>query len=162
MLDAPPQRRSWWDRNWKWVVPVGCLGLAAIPVAFVLGILGVVFGAMRSAGPVDEAVRLARANRQVVEALGEPVEKGWLVGGSINVTGPSGRAELSIPLSGPKGSGKLYLIADKRAGRWEFELAEVEIEGRGERIDLLADRASPGWTRLGQPPRLYHSIALTV
>ena len=69
--------------------------------------------------------------------LGEPVKAGWLVSGNVNVNGPSGEANLSVPLSGPHGKGTLYLTAHKRAGRWEYEVLEVEVEGRQDRIDLL-------------------------
>jgi hypothetical protein len=39
-------------------------------------------------------------------------------------------------VSGPRGEGKLYVEATKRADRWEFELLELAPEN-GERVDLL-------------------------
>ena len=29
-----PQERNWWNRNWKWFVPVGCLGAIVLIVGF--------------------------------------------------------------------------------------------------------------------------------
>ena len=29
-----PQERNWWNRNWKWFVPVGCLGAIVSIVGF--------------------------------------------------------------------------------------------------------------------------------
>jgi hypothetical protein len=61
-----------------------------------------------------------------------------MLSGNININGPSGNANLAIPLSGPKASATLYVVAEKRAGKWEYSTMEVAPEGQGERIDLLA------------------------
>jgi hypothetical protein len=103
-----------------------------------VAIFALVTGAMRSSWAYTHAVELAESNPEVLEALGEPLETGWLATGSIEVSGPSGEAELAIPIKGPRGSGTLYVIASKRAGQWAFELVQLEVEGRPERIDLLA------------------------
>lgn len=138
-MPAQPQR-SWWSRNWKWVVPVGCLVLVLPLLAlagFIGGILAIVFGSIKSTDVCQQALALARSNPAVIEALGEPVEDGWLMSGNINTSGPSGSADVSIPLHGPKGKGTLYAVATKSAGRWEYETLEVEVRGRDERINLL-------------------------
>ncbi len=137
---AQPQR-SWWSRNWKWVVPVGCLVLL-LPLLAIAGFAGtivaIVFGSIKSTDVYEEALARARANPAVVEALGEPIEDGWWMSGHINTSGPSGSADISIPLHGPKGKGTLYAVATKSAGRWEYQTLEVEVDGKAERIDLLA------------------------
>lgn len=115
----------------------GCLVLALVGAAFGLGLAGLIFTGLKSSGPYAQALELARQNHEVVEALGEPIEAGWLASGSISITGPSGEAELSIPIHGPLNRGTIYVIAEKRAGQWDFERLEVEIEGLSERIDLL-------------------------
>jgi len=137
LTPAPPQR-SWWDRNWKWVVPAGCLGLLAALAGFFVAIAAIVFGTMKSTDVYKQAVATARSNPAIVEALGEPLETGWFLSGTINTSGSSGDADVSIPLHGPKGAGTLYAVAAKSAGRWEFNTLEVEVEGQAERIDLLA------------------------
>lgn len=143
MQPAQPQT-SWWSRNWKWVVPVGCLVLL-LPVlaltGFVGAILAIVFGTIKSTDVYEEALARARSSPAVVEALGQPVEDGWFMGGNIRVSGPSGSADISIPLHGPKGEGTLYAVAFKSAGRWEYRTLELEMEGSEDRIDLLAEPA---------------------
>lgn len=122
------------------MVPVGCLGSIVIAAALCTGIIGLVLGGIKSSWACSQGVDLARHNKQVVEKLGEPIETGWLVSGSINVTGPSGNADLAVPLHGPKTGGTLYVIAHKAAGQWQFDRAEMEINGQAERIDLLGKR----------------------
>lgn len=57
--------------------------------------------------------------------------------------GPSGHADLSIPIYGPNGKGIIYVVADKNAGVWRFETLQVEIDGQPKRIDLLLEEDQP-------------------
>lgn len=136
---ATPTSRSWFARNALWVVPLGCIGLLAALAAFAGLVLTIVMGGIKSTDAYREAVDRAKSSPQVQTELGEPVKAGWLVSGSVNVSGPSGNADLSVPLSGPKGKGTLYVTARKRAGHWQYEVLEVAVEGRPQRIDLMSD-----------------------
>jgi hypothetical protein len=126
-------RKSWI----KWVV-LGCSSLILLAALAAAGLVWLVMGGVKQSGAFQEAVERTRANPAAVAALGEPVEPGFFVSGSVSVDGPSGEAKLSIPLRGPQGKGTLYVEAAKRAGRWEFALLALEVAGRDERIDLLA------------------------
>jgi hypothetical protein len=119
------------------VVPVGCLGLLVV-FAGLLAVLGLVLmRGIKSTDAYREALTRAQASPEVRAALGEPVQAGWFTQGKVNVSGPSGDADLSVPLSGPKGKGTLYITAKKQAGRWEYEVLEVAVDGRQDRINLL-------------------------
>jgi len=83
------------------------------------------------------AMEQARANDQVKERLGEPLEKGLFVMGNIQISGSSGDAELSIPISGPKGKGTLYIVAKKSMGLWKAQALQLAGENESYRIDLL-------------------------
>ena len=135
----PPQRPSWWSRNWKWFVPAGCLTIILLFVAFVGGIVMLIFGSMKQADVYKQAIERAQADPQVVQKLGSPIEPGMFPSGNINVSGPSGEAKMSIPVHGPKAKGTIYLEATKGAGKWNFSLLQVAVEGEDTRIDLLQD-----------------------
>lgn len=136
------ESKSWLDRNWKWAFPFVCsLGFVGF-VAFIVIIVSVVFYAIKSSEAYTEAIEIAQSNVYVLEELGEPIETGWYVMGSINMSGSCGAADLSIPIYGPFNKGTVYVIAEKSAGRWSFELLEVEIAGRRDRINLLPHRES--------------------
>ena len=137
----PPQQpavpqRGWWSRNWKWVVPVGCLSVIVIAVAFVGIILAAVFGAIRSTDAYKEAFRIASTDPRVVAALGTPIESGWLVGGNVHVDNDRGDAAIDFPISGPKGKAKVHAEATKENGKWTYSVLTAHIEGDGT-IDLL-------------------------
>src|SRR5438067_3348078 len=84
------------------------------------------------------ALARAQANSAVVEAIGSPISQKGIVSGNSNVNGATGEANLSIPLSGPKGKATLYVEAKKSTDIWLFETVVVKIEKTGERIDLNA------------------------
>jgi len=139
-----PRKKGWWGRNWKWVVPVGCLGIVALALAFVFGLVFLIFGIMKSSDAYKEAVAQVTTHEVVQDRLGAPIEAGLIVTGNINVNGPSGQASLAIPISGPKGKGRLYVEATKSAGQWRFATLMAEIRETGERIDLLETAETSG------------------
>lgn len=141
------QEKSWWGRNWPWAGPLGCLGCggcAGLLIFLFVGggiasIFGVLSASFASSEPVQESLEMARRHPAVIEALGEPIEiGGGLPNGSLNTSPTDGSADLSVPLQGPDGKGRLYVVAEKDAGEWTLDRAEVEIDGQPGRIDLLA------------------------
>jgi len=82
------------------------------------------------------ALARAQANSAVIEAIGSPISQKGIVSGNSNVNGATGEANLSIPLSGPKGKATLYVETKKSTDIWLFQTMVVKIEKTGERIDL--------------------------
>lgn len=138
----PTGKPNWWKRNWKWFVPLGCLSIAMLFIAFVASIILIVFSAVKSTDVYKDALARAKANPAVIEALGSPITEGFLVSGNTNVNGASGEANLSIPISGPKGKGTIYAAATKSLGRWNYSGLVLEIAKTHQRIDLL-ERSTP-------------------
>jgi hypothetical protein len=130
--NALPPQPGWWKRNWK----IGCLGILAGIVVLAFSIIAIVFTALKSSDAYKMALARAQTDPRVVTALGSPIEPGWLISGRTNVSGTSGHADLTVPLSGPKGKGTLYFVASKFAGKWTFLKMMVRVENTGEEIDL--------------------------
>jgi Cytochrome oxidase complex assembly protein 1 len=129
-------RRNWFGRNWKWVVPGGCLLLVLFAGGCALAVFFFATGVMKQSDAYKIALARAQANPAVIEAIGSPISQPGIVSGNSNVNGPTGEANLSIPLSGPKGKATLYVEAKKSADLWFFQTMVVKIEKTGERIDL--------------------------
>lgn len=136
-----PLEKTWWDRNWKWFVPLGCLSGLTLLIGFVAAVLVFVFGLMKSSDAYRLAFAKAQQSRAAMATLGEPLKSGLFVSGNVHVNGPAGTANLAIPVSGPKGSGTLHLQATKSAGRWTFEQLFLDVTATGQRIDLLVETA---------------------
>ena len=133
---VPAPKPNWWERNWKWFVPTGCLTLVILFCLFIGLIFTVVMGSMKSSDAYKQAVAKARANPSVVEKLGTPIAEGYFVSGNISVQNDSGNADLQIPISGPKGKAVIHAVATKSAGKWEYSRLTVSIEDQPE-LDLL-------------------------
>jgi len=133
-----PENKGWFGRNWKWFVPVGCLSIVLMAVVLVAAVVYFIFGSLKSSYVYQEAMTKTRSNAAVIRELGEPIEPGWLISGNITVTESSGNADLSIPVSGPKKSGTVYVVAEKKMGKWDINGLEVAVKGESKRINLLA------------------------
>jgi hypothetical protein len=139
---VPAPRKNWWERNWKWFVPTGCLTLILLFCLFMALIFTIVMGSIKSSDAYKQAVAKARANPTVVEKLGTPIAEGYFVSGNINVQNDSGNADLQIPISGPKGKAVIHAVASKSAGKWEYSRLTIAIEG-GPELDLLEPEPGP-------------------
>jgi hypothetical protein len=133
---APQQ--SWWSRNWKWVIGGGCLGILLSCGCLSAVIFGVTYSALKGSSVYVDAVATAKQSPEVREALGEPVEAGFTMQGSVNVGDEGGRANFSVPLQGSKKEGSLKVEAFKQGGDWQFTTLRVEVAGQ-DSIDLLAN-----------------------
>jgi hypothetical protein len=135
--DSPAPQPSWWSRNWKWVVPVGCL----LPLLSCGCLLAVVLGAvgysLKETGLQEDAVAAARQSTEVRAALGEDVHAtGLIPQGEISVQNGRGSASLTVPLAGSRGEGTLRAEALKEGQQWRFTVLQVEVPGQPP-IDLL-------------------------
>ena len=139
---VPAPKPNWWERNWKWFVPAGCLTLILLFCLFMTLIFTIAMGSMRSSDAYKQAVAKARTDPTVVEKLGTPIAEGYLVSGNISVQNDSGNADLQIPISGPKGKAVIHAVASKSAGKWKYSRLTVSIEGQPP-VDLLEPEPSP-------------------
>jgi hypothetical protein len=137
----PKKSRTWWQRNWKWFVPVAGLGSLVLFAAFIALIVTIVLGRIQSSDVYKDALATARTNPSVIKALGSPIQADRFVTGSIIKRGPFGEADLAIAISGPKGKGTIYARASKSMGRWTFSQLAVEIKATKEVIELIKARA---------------------
>ena len=131
VLGAKGNKWAWQNRIWrdtdhfrsvqrKWAIAGAIVFLVVLPL--------IAFAVM--SGLKGEAYQLSlkeiRANAEVQEALGKPIDPGFLVGGRVSMDGSgSGTAQLQYSLSGSIEKGKAYVAAGKFAGNWE--LGEVIV-----------------------------------
>jgi hypothetical protein len=96
-LPPPMPPTNWFGRNWKLVVPLGCL----VPVLFLGGCALTIFffamGVLKQTDAYKTALARAQANPAVIEAIGSPILQTGIVSGNTNVNGPNGGSELIHP-----------------------------------------------------------------
>ena len=142
-LHPEPIERSWLERHAHWKIPLGCMILLLLIGIFGGGLLAIVMTSFHRSDVYKQAVERASRNPQVREHLGEPVRASWFSTGRLSVNGDSGKADLRIPLAGPRGRGSVRAIATKSAGVWSFTYLQVSVEGKSECIDLLSVQVPP-------------------
>jgi hypothetical protein len=141
----PPSRPAdWWGRNWKWFVPVICV----VSVTFIVGFTAAIMGFIKSSDAYTGAMDRLRSAPAVVDAIGSPIKDGFIVSGSISTSGAFGVADLTIPVSGPKGSAWVSLFAAKRLGVWHFQRMIVHVYATQRTIDISEH---PGAVSRGSP-----------
>jgi hypothetical protein len=126
----------------KWILPAGIAASLVLLAACIALVLYFVSALMKSSDVYQQAVAIARADPQVTQALGLPIEEGFFASGSIETSGPSGKAALAIPVSGSKGSGTIFLEARESVGEWSFSKLVFEVDGSRQRMNLLEPRAA--------------------
>lgn len=143
MITPPPlpaaKSGGWLSRNWVWVVILGFLLFVTCIAGGVFGLLAI----MKSSDAYTGAVARASSNQAVVGALGSPVKEGIFFTGNISEGNSSGKANLMIPLHGPKGKGSLFVLATRSEGEWDFDKLVLKVEGSGQRIDVLDTNELP-------------------
>lgn len=142
-LPPPPTlaRESDGDRRsriWRKPVSLGATFALRCLSAFILWILRII----KSSAPYRLGLALAKSDPAVAEALGRPVSEGLFTTGAMSVDGPTGRAELSIPLQGPKGRALLHVHATRTHGEWRLDAVVLETESPARRIALSPCRVS--------------------
>lgn len=105
---------------------------------FIVSSVGLVFFTMSSIKDSD-AFKLAESqfesSQQASDIIGKPFSTG-LPSGSIETSEPSGKANISFSVEGPKGKGTVYFDALKEQGQWKINSLILEEETTGKRTDI--------------------------
>ncbi|MEM6393926.1 MAG: cytochrome c oxidase assembly factor Coa1 family protein [Planctomycetota bacterium] len=129
-------RKSWFGRNWKWLVPLIVLSPILVCGGVITLLVVSVFGMLKGSQPYEDVLVAAQNNPALVAQLGEPIEAGMGISGSINYMNDDGDADLSYDVSGPNGSATLRVVGTKTNGVWSYTVMTASVEG-GSTIDLL-------------------------
>ena len=129
----PEKRRSHWFQ-------VGFATVASVAV-FVVLLLVFIEREIRSSAVYHVSLTEASASQAVTNAIGNPIQGGWFNSGQVVQSSDGrGRAKLMIPISGPKGKGKLRIDAIRSSGSWSFLVLQFIDDRRGATADLLGER----------------------
>lgn len=128
---------SWWKRNWKWVVPVGgCFTLIILFVVFVGSIFYGVTTLLEKSAPYEYAMEKINNDEDITSILGSPIAQDGIMQGNLNWRNGDGQADFKIPVSGPNGSGILYVNATSEGDAWTYHEINLIIKDQ-EEINLL-------------------------
>ena len=133
--NAPVQQPNWFSRNWKWLLPVGCM----VPIMCCGSFMAVTYFTVAKVIQSSSAFTQARAevntDPQVEAELGVPVAPGFGISGNLNEKNGIGEADFSVPIEGKKGKGDLHVVATGKNGHWTY--TTIEVSTNGKTIDVL-------------------------
>lgn len=138
-LSYVPVKKSWLDRNAGWKIPLGCLMVIVLLGGFVAVVFTVVEMSFRKSVVYQEALNRADRNSKVASQIGVPLRPGRVLQGQLNVSGSSGSAHMTIPVTGARGKASIFLDARKAGQRWQFLALQIQFEGQSDCLNLLEE-----------------------
>lgn len=148
VLGAKGNRWAWANRPWHSVAQFRrvqrnwSIAGVVVVVVWLAGMGSIVLLAgflLKNSDAYLMALDRVTGDPRAIAVLGEPIEPGWLVIGSIETDGAGGEADLVFSVGGPKGDGKVYVVAIREAGQWRLAQVVLDMSDAGLQIDLTAD-----------------------
>ena len=135
------KQKSWWNRNWKWLVPVsGMLLIFAILISSGMGRIGADLAKAYSDTKLYEnALEKAKSNQKVTELLGEiePIDKLAILEGEVHYTNDNRTVSSTIRIKGSKGKARMDIIADRINNKWSYKKINVRIKNPPEKKQTI-------------------------
>ena len=158
---APPRpQKGWFGRNWWWFIPLIVLAPFICCCGSCAGCAYWGLQQLNNLPPYKDTVQMIQSDPRVQAELGTPIDVAGLIetaqsGGNFDISqsGNAAVVNVSVPISGPNGSGVLHIEAtDNGTGNWTYTRREVVIDSSGKIIDLMpAGSTSPDTTPDPQP-----------
>ncbi len=152
-FDAPSETTTWWQRNKKWAIPVGCLGLAVVVGCCGLaGVMGMGFTKLAAFGKEQvatiqvihtQATARVEASQAVRDHLGEPISVGAVQSPNYRAVNGEVSYSFEIPVSGPKGELLVEGRAHADGSGQPLRLRSLAFDNGTNNVELLDDEVDP-------------------
>ena len=129
---APPQsakEAAAAAKKRKWIL-VGIIAIVSLCIACFGVFMVAIFSIMKSSGAYQLALETVKSHPMAQQVLGMPIEDGLFTTGSVQEDGPSGTADLEIPVNGANQSGTLYVTAVKEEDTWRLTYLMLNAGGQ--------------------------------
>ncbi|MDW5290348.1 cytochrome c oxidase assembly factor Coa1 family protein [Formosa sp. PL04] len=135
-------QKSWWKRNWKWLVPLNAILLISITILITSGISGMgadIAQAYSDTELYQKALEKVKSNQKVIQLLGdiEPIDKLAILEGEVHYTHKNQTVNSSIRLKGTKGNARMDISADKINTEWIYTIINVRIKNPPEKKQTI-------------------------
>ena len=137
------EKKSFWKKNWKWVLPTSILlffiGIGLLIQLSVDGNVADFAQAYSDNLLYEKALEKVKLNHRVKETLGEieTIEKLAILEGNTKYSNNNNSVETTIRIKGTKGKGKMDISAQKIGTKWEYKKINIRIKNPKEEIDIL-------------------------
>jgi hypothetical protein len=130
--DPEPPRRSWFARNWGWVlIFVGAGGFCVCCGGFG-GLLMLGTSVLKNSDAFTMALKRTQESPEVQEAIGQPIKDASVIPqGNIDIKNNTGDAHFEFDVEGPKGRAHVSTRATMENGKWTTTHLEVDVVNGG-------------------------------
>lgn len=144
VLGAKGNKWAWQNRAWrdvehfkrtqrKWTISGLILVLVVLPALFF-----VITGSMKHSDAFNMSLGELQNNPEIIALIGQPIEPGFLVTGSISSGTGSGKALLNYSIKGPKGEAEVQVAAIKEIDGWHIKELLVYSEGQENLFTIIS------------------------
>ncbi len=135
-------QKSWWKRNWKWLIPVIGILLITITVFFSSGMNGIATDLVQAYADTElyeNALNKAKSDKRVTELLGEiePIDKLAIAEGEVQYTNENKTVNSTIRIVGNKGKARMDISADRINDEWNYTKINIRIKNPPEKKQTI-------------------------
>ncbi|HEA30279.1 MAG TPA: hypothetical protein ENH91_09835 [Leeuwenhoekiella sp.] len=132
------KRKSWWKRNWKWLVPVSAIILISIGIFFfsVMGGIATDFAqAYADTELYENAIKRVNGDETAHRLLGEiePIDKLVILEGEVRYSNENKSVNSTVRINGTKERAKLDITANRIGEEWKYIKINVRIKNAQEK-----------------------------
>jgi len=135
-------QKSWWKRNWKWLVSVCGISLFLIGVFITSGMGEISAHFVRAYSDMtlyNNAIDKVNSVQKVKELLGEiePIDNLAIFEGEVQYSNNNKTVNTTIRLKGTKGYARMDIIADKVNNEWVYKKINIRIKNPPEKKQTI-------------------------
>jgi len=138
------ENKSWWNKKWKWVIPLLGIFLISIFTISKTDIGENTFDIVKAyADPdlIETALFKAQENGEVKELLGtlEQIDKMAKLEGSVKYSNNDTSVDISVRVKGSKGKGRMRVLAVRNGETWEYKKIVIGIKKLRKTIEIIGE-----------------------
>ncbi len=138
------ENKSWWNKNWKWIIPVFGIFLISI---FAISTTDIgkntidIVKAYADPDLVETALNKACENEEVKNLLGtlNEIDKIAKLEGSVKYSNNDTSVDISVRVKGSKGNGRMRIIAERNGETWEYKKIVIGIKKLKKTIEIIGE-----------------------
>ena len=136
------EQKSWWNRNWKWLVSVSGIILISSTIFFSSGLNGIASDLVQAYADTElynNALKKAKSNERVTYLLGkiEPIDKLAIMEGQVEYTNDNKTVNSSIRIIGTEGKARLDISANRINNTWNYTKISIRIKNPSEKKQTI-------------------------
>ncbi|MBQ4821880.1 cytochrome c oxidase assembly factor Coa1 family protein [Aquimarina sp. MMG016] len=127
------EKKSWWNRNWKWFLPLITFTSISVVLFFSSGMGGHMTDFVQAYSDTElyeNALEKAQQNKKVTDLLGElePINKLAILEGEVRYSDDHKSVDSSIRVKGSKRKASIDISADRINGKWNYRKINIRIK----------------------------------